>query len=188
MKTQYGTLPSTQNRYRCFRTGISSIRIALYRVQNSVFSRSPLSLPQSLFPRSLRSTICNPGHPHPMRTLRITNGGPERAVKQSLGREREEIVQTQNTTLSKYRQVGHLIIRSRHTVLVGFVTQAFTAFSADKTSSPSESDGTHRPRKLPFISFTSLMNNFINRSVGAVRLAVLANGEAPRMFFLAFVP
>jgi len=36
------------------------------------------SLPQSLFSRSLRSTICNPGHPHPMRTLRITNG-PERA-------------------------------------------------------------------------------------------------------------
>jgi len=54
----------------------------------SVFARSPLSLPQSLFSRSLRSTICNPGHPHPMGTLRITNEGPERAKKQSLG-ERE---------------------------------------------------------------------------------------------------
>jgi len=51
-------------------------------------SRSPLSLPQSPFSRSLRSTIGNPGHPHPMRTLRITNGGPERATKWSLG-ERE---------------------------------------------------------------------------------------------------
>jgi len=49
---------------------------------------SPLSLPQSPFSRSLRSNICNLGHPHPMRTLRITNGGPERAKKQSLG-ERE---------------------------------------------------------------------------------------------------
>jgi len=47
-----------------------------------------LSLSQSLFSRSLRSTICNSGHPHPMRTLRITNGGPERAEKPSLG-ERE---------------------------------------------------------------------------------------------------
>jgi len=54
----------------------------------SVFARSPLSLPQSPLPRSFRSTICNPGQPHPMRTLRIPNGGPERAKKQSLG-ERE---------------------------------------------------------------------------------------------------
>jgi len=54
-----------------------------------VFARSTLSLPQGLFSRSLRSTICNPGHPHPMRTLRITNDGPEREEKQSLG-EREE--------------------------------------------------------------------------------------------------
>ena len=45
----------------------------------SVLARSPLSLLQSPFSRSLRSTICNPGHSHPMRTLRITNGGPERA-------------------------------------------------------------------------------------------------------------
>jgi len=44
----------------------------------------PLSLPQSTFSRSLRSTICNPGHPHPMRTLWITSGGPERAKKRSL--------------------------------------------------------------------------------------------------------
>ena len=63
---------------------------------NSVFARSPLSLPQSLFSRSLRSTICNPGHPHPMRTPRITNGGPERA-KKHFGGERREIVQTPNT-------------------------------------------------------------------------------------------
>jgi len=64
----------------------------------SVSARSPLSLPQSPFSRSLRSTICDPGHLHPMRTLRITNGGPERAKKKrSLGeREGGEIVQTQN--------------------------------------------------------------------------------------------
>jgi len=53
----------------------------------SVFARSRLTLPQTPFSRSLRS-ICDPGHPHPMRTLQITNGGPERARKQSLG-ERE---------------------------------------------------------------------------------------------------
>ena len=58
------------------------------RLAYSVSARSPLSLPQSPFSRSLRSTICDPGHPHPMRTLRITNGGPERAKKRSLG-ERE---------------------------------------------------------------------------------------------------
>jgi len=54
----------------------------------SAFARSPLSLPQSLFSRSLRSTICNLGHPHPMRTLRITNGGHERAKKTEFGGER----------------------------------------------------------------------------------------------------
>ena len=43
------------------------------------FARFPLSFPQTLFSHSLRSTICNPGHPHLMRTLRITNSGPERA-------------------------------------------------------------------------------------------------------------
>jgi len=58
------------------------------RKNNSGFARSPLSLPQSLFSRSPRSTVCNPGHPHPMITLRITNGRLERAKKQSLG-ERE---------------------------------------------------------------------------------------------------
>ena len=53
-----------------------------------MFARSPLSLPQIPFSRSLRSTICNPGSPHPMRTLRITNGGPERAKNGVWGRER----------------------------------------------------------------------------------------------------
>jgi len=61
-----------------------------------VFARSPPSLPQTLFSRSLRSTIFDPGHPHPMRTLWITNGGPER-VKKRNWREREEIVQPQDT-------------------------------------------------------------------------------------------
>jgi len=51
----------------------------------SVFARSLLSLPQTPFSRSLRSTICNPGHPYSIRTLRITNGGPERAKKRSGG-------------------------------------------------------------------------------------------------------
>jgi len=52
-----------------------------------VFARSPLSLPQTPFSRSLRSAICNPGQPYLMRRLRITNGGHERAKKQGLGRE-----------------------------------------------------------------------------------------------------
>ena len=56
----------------------------------SVFARSPLSLPQTPCSRSLRSTICNPRHPHPMRTLRITNGGPERVKKKTeFGAKRE---------------------------------------------------------------------------------------------------
>ena len=62
-------------------------KAGIFHPPYSVFARSPL--PQSPFFRSLRSTICNLGHPHPMRTLWITNGGPERAKKRSLG-EREE--------------------------------------------------------------------------------------------------
>jgi len=73
------------------------------RARYSMFARSPLSLPQSLFPRSLRSTICNPGHPHPMRTLRITHGGPERAKKTEFRGERREIVLTQNLVSTRNR-------------------------------------------------------------------------------------
>jgi len=54
----------------------------------SEFARSPLSFPQTLFSHSLSSTICNLVHPHPIRTLWITYGGPERTEKRSLG-ERE---------------------------------------------------------------------------------------------------
>jgi len=51
----------------------------------SVLARSSVSLPETPFSRSLRSTICIPGHPHPMRSLWITNGGPERAKKRCVG-------------------------------------------------------------------------------------------------------
>jgi len=63
--------------------------------QNRVLCLHDLSLsPKLPFPRSLRSTICNPGHPHPMRTLRITNGGHERVKKRSVGRERGDRANT----------------------------------------------------------------------------------------------
>ena len=55
---------------------------------NSVFARTALSLPQTTLFRSFRFAICNPERSHWMRTPRITNGGPERARKRTLG-ERE---------------------------------------------------------------------------------------------------
>jgi len=51
----------------------------------SMFARSPLSVPQTPFFRSFRSTICNPERSHWMGMPRITNGGPERARKRTLG-------------------------------------------------------------------------------------------------------
>ena len=60
----------------------------------SEFARSPL--PKTLFSHSLRSTICNPEHLHTMRTLQITNGGPERAKKTEFEGETRQIEQTQN--------------------------------------------------------------------------------------------
>jgi len=63
----------------------------LFKQIQSVFARSPISLPRTPFSRSLTSPICNPG-PHPKRTLWTTKGGPERATKRRLG-DREKIVQ-----------------------------------------------------------------------------------------------
>jgi len=64
---------------------------------NSEVARSPLSFPQTpFFFRSLRSTICNPKRSRWMGMPRISNGGPERARKRSVG-ERGEIEQTRNT-------------------------------------------------------------------------------------------
>ena len=62
---------------------------ALLDFLHSEFARSPLSLQQTPFSRSLRSTICDSGHPHLMRTLKITNGGQKRAKKTEFGGERE---------------------------------------------------------------------------------------------------
>jgi len=66
-----------------------------------VFARSPISLSRTPFSRSLRSTICKPGQPYPMRTLRIINGGPERAKKRSLG-EREGRSCKQRIAVTKF--------------------------------------------------------------------------------------
>jgi len=82
----------------------------------SEFSRPPLFFPQTLFSHSLRSTICDAGYPNPRRTLRITNGGSERAKKKTVfGGEREE-------RLSKLRIQFFLIIKiDRFTELVHYV-------------------------------------------------------------------
>jgi len=74
----------------CRRADLSESRVYLYvlfwltAMRFCVCTISPLSPPHTPFSRSLRSTICNPEHPHPIRTLWITNGRPERAKKRSL--------------------------------------------------------------------------------------------------------
>jgi len=51
----------------------------------SVFARSPFSIPHTPLFRSFRSAICNSERSHWMGMPRITNSGPERARKQTLG-------------------------------------------------------------------------------------------------------
>jgi len=82
-----------------FKRNLENKRFCNCGIEYSEFARSPLSLPQTLFSHSLRSTICNPVHPLPMKTLRITNGGPERAKKTELRGERGKIEQAQNSEL-----------------------------------------------------------------------------------------
>jgi len=61
-----------------------------------LFARSPLSLPLTPLFRSFRSVICNPGRSHWMGMPQITNGGPERARKRTLGeRERGDRANTE---------------------------------------------------------------------------------------------
>ena len=60
----------------------------------SVFAWFPLSPPNSDFFRSFRSAVWNPERSHWMGMPQMTNGGPERARKQSLGEREGESVQT----------------------------------------------------------------------------------------------
>jgi len=61
-------------------------RFKIVGAVNSEFARSPFSLTQTLFFRSFRSAICNPKRSHWMGMPRTTNGGRERARKQTLGK------------------------------------------------------------------------------------------------------
>jgi len=90
---------------------LSRLQVKDLHVLNSVFARSPLSLsPKVCFlarsgpPFVIRSVLIgwgHPGHPHPMRTLRITNGGPERAKKKNRvwGRETGDHANTEYTVI-----------------------------------------------------------------------------------------
>ena len=50
-----------------------------------------------------------------MRTLRIANGGPERAKKTEFGGERGEIVQTQNRQLIRDASAEYVVLLGRIT-------------------------------------------------------------------------
>jgi len=60
----------------------SDINVDIVRLHD-LLSLSPVN---SVFFRSLRSAICNPKRSHWMGMLRITNGGPERSRKRSVGK------------------------------------------------------------------------------------------------------
>ena len=87
---------------------------SVFSSQKSVFAWSPLSLPQTPFSRLLRSTICSLGHPNPMRTLRFTNGEPERSKKRSWGerggRRRSCKLRMNISDLKEFRERSKLII------------------------------------------------------------------------------
>jgi len=69
-----------------------------------------LSLPRTLFLRSFRSAICNPERSHWLGMPRITNGGPERARRRSLG-EREDSCKHRVGSLRESRAGGNRFVK-----------------------------------------------------------------------------
>jgi len=90
-----------------------NLRLLFNHIFYSVCTISPLSSP-TLFFRSFRSAICNPERSHWMGMPRITNGGPERARKRTLG-ERERVdranIEYNITSFDKEGLTGEVVIK-----------------------------------------------------------------------------